>query len=158
MFKEKLNILVIHGPNLNLLGEREPEVYGFKTLQDINAELTRVAESLSVNVLAFQSNHEGRLVDLLHEQRVWASGILINPAAFTHTSIALRDALLAIGKPFVEVHLSDLTKRESFRRQSFFSDIAKKTFMGERDQSYLKGLYFLTEILRRSPVRSGPEN
>jgi 3-dehydroquinate dehydratase-2 len=144
----------LNGPNLNLLGEREPEIYGRQTLEELNTELAQQALSLNVDTRIFQSASESELISTLQNHRGWLDGILINPGAFTHTSIALRDTLLAVNKPCVEVHLSDLSQRESFRRFSYFSDIAKKTFMGEGPQSYAKGLYFLIEILRRSSIRS----
>ncbi|MBU6493706.1 MAG: type II 3-dehydroquinate dehydratase [Burkholderiales bacterium] len=124
-------ILVLHGPNLNLLGTREPGVYGHTTLADIERALQIQAQSASVTLESFQSNHEGALVD-----RIQAAGadkvdyIIINPAAYTHTSVALRDALAAVGIPFVEVHLSNVHRRESFRHHSYFSDLAEGVICG----------------------------
>lgn len=140
-----MKILVLNGPNLNLLGEREPSLYGSVSLQDINQRLLVIASDLKSELRFFQSNHEGELIDFLHENRHWADAVLINPAAYTHTSVALRDALLAIAKPFVEVHLSKPHERESFRHHSFFSDIALKTFSGEKEGSYFKALKYLIE-------------
>lgn len=119
------NILIIHGPNLNLLGVREPEIYGGLTLQDINRNLSRLAENTDVKLDFFQSNAESALIDRV--QQTMSDGtdfIIINPAAYTHTSIALRDALAAVKLPFIEVHLSNIYSRESFRQKSYFSDLA----------------------------------
>lgn len=119
------NVLIIHGPNLNLLGVREPEIYGDMTLQDINRNLSRLAENASVKLDFFQSNAEFALVERV--QQTMSDGtdfIIINPAAYTHTSIALRDALAAVKMPFIEVHLSNIYSRESFRQKSYFSDLA----------------------------------
>jgi 3-dehydroquinate dehydratase-2 len=119
------NILIIHGPNLNLLGVREPEIYGGVTLQDINRNLSRLAENTGVKLDFFQSNAESALIDRV--QQTMSDGtdfIIINPAAYTHTSIALRDALAAVKLPFIEVHLSNIYSRESFRQKSYFSDLA----------------------------------
>ena len=119
------NILIIHGPNLNLLGVREPEIYGGATLQDINRNLSRLAENVGIKLDFFQSNAESALIDRV--QQTMNDGtdfIIINPAAYTHTSIALRDALAAVKLPFIEVHLSNIYSRESFRQKSYFSDLA----------------------------------
>lgn len=136
-------ILVLHGPNLNLLGEREPEVYGTMTLARINALLRREARRLKISVRAFQSNGEGRLIDLLHRHRRWADGILINPGAYAHYSYALRDALAAVAKPAVEAHLSDIRRRERWRRVSVVAPVCAARFMGKGAQSYLEGLRWL---------------
>ena len=118
-------ILVIHGPNLNLLGKREPEVYGYQTLEDINLQLTNQAQKASISLDTFQSNWEGAIVDRIHQAKQDGTQfIIINPAAFTHTSVALRDALLGVAIPFIEVHLSNVHAREAFRHHSYLSDKA----------------------------------
>jgi len=135
-----VRIAVIHGPNLRLLGRREPEVYGTDTLEDVNGSLERLAEELSVDLEAFQSNHEGELLDFIEDASDRVDGFLINPGAFTHTSIALRDALVGVDRPFVEVHLSNTAGRERFRRRSFLSGVASGVVYGFGVQSYLLGL------------------
>jgi len=130
-------ILVLHGPNLNLLGSREPEVYGSTTLDDINQQLTERCIAVGHHLLALQSNAEYELIARIHDARNdGVEFILINPAAFTHTSVALRDALLAVAIPFVEVHLSNVHSREQFRSHSYFSDIAIGVICGFGAQSY----------------------
>ena len=130
-------ILVLHGPNLNLLGSREPELYGTDTLDDINRRLTETCRQDGHHLLALQSNAEYELIDRIHDAgREGVNYILFNPAAFTHTSVALRDALLAVGIPFIEVHLSNVHNREAFRRRSYFSDIADGVICGFGPQSY----------------------
>jgi len=130
-------ILVLHGPNLNLLGSREPEVYGSTTLDDINRQLTERCIAAGHHLLALQSNAEYELIERIHDARhEGVEVILINPAAFTHTSVALRDALLAVAIPFVEVHLSNVHSREQFRSHSYFSDIAIGVICGFGAQSY----------------------
>jgi 3-dehydroquinate dehydratase-2 len=145
----KPRVLVIHGPNLNLLGTREPEVYGSVTLSDINVSLARLAEGAGVDLESFQSNHEGALIERIHaarEQGVVA--IIINPAAYTHTSVALRDALAAVAIPFVEVHLSNVHAREPFRHHSYFSDLAVGVICGLGAEGYRLALdYVLTRII-----------
>ena len=124
----KNGLLIIHGPNLNLLGTREPEVYGHTTLADINARLAHLARRHGAAFDHFQSNHEGALVDRIQAARADGTAfIIINPAAYTHTSVAMRDALAAVAIPFVEVHLSNVHRRESFRHHSYFSDLAEAT-------------------------------
>lgn len=119
------NILVLHGPNLNLLGSREPDIYGRVTLDEINARLTKLAETQRAGLSCFQSNAEAALVERVQQASTDGTQfIVINPAAFTHTSVAMRDALAAVGIPFIEVHLSNVFAREAFRKESFFSDIA----------------------------------
>lgn len=125
-----MRILVLHGPNLNLLGEREPEIYGRETLAEIDAALGRVAAELGAEVESFQSNHEGALIDRLQVARGRVDGLIVNLGGFTHTSVALRDALIATEIPFIEVHLSNLNKRESFRRDSLVADVAVGQIMG----------------------------
>jgi 3-dehydroquinate dehydratase-2 len=125
------NILVLHGPNLNLLGTREPDVYGRVTLDEINARLTKLAEKQGASVTCFQSNAEAVLVERIQQARADGTQfIVINPAAFTHTSVSLRDALAAVALPFIEVHLSNVFAREAFRKESFFSDIAVGVISG----------------------------
>ena len=125
------NVLVLHGPNLNLLGSREPDVYGRLTLDEINARLTKLAEKQAASVTCFQSNAEAALVERIQQARADGTQfIVINPAAFTHTSVSLRDALAAVAIPFVEVHLSNVFAREAFRKESFFSDIAVGVISG----------------------------
>jgi 3-dehydroquinate dehydratase-2 len=137
------NILVLHGPNLNLLGLREPELYGHDTLQSIDDQLMRLAKELGHTLGTLQSNAEHVLIERIHECRADQTDfIIINPAAFTHTSIALRDALAAIKTPFVEVHLSNIFNRETFRQHSFFSDIAIGNITGLGSQGYLLALRY----------------
>ena len=125
------SILVIQGPNLNLLGTREPEVYGKTTLQDIHAKLGTIAQAHSVDLSAFQSNHEGELIDRIQQAKQdGIDFIIINPGAFTHTSVALRDALAGVAIPFTEVHLSNIHQREEFRKHSYLSDIATGVICG----------------------------
>lgn len=144
-----MQILVIHGPNLNLLGSREPGVYGSRTLAQIDAELTKMAADAGARLESFQSNHEGALVD-----RIQAAGrdgtafVIINPAAYTHTSVAMRDALAAVGLPFVEVHLSNIHKREAFRHHSFFSELAEGVICGLGPQGYLLALQYAVAKLQ----------
>ncbi|MDP7112208.1 MAG: type II 3-dehydroquinate dehydratase [Myxococcota bacterium] len=134
-------IIVLHGPNLNLLGSREPEVYGRATLDDIDTALAGLAEELGLTLEVRQSNHEGELVEALHTAASsGVAGVLINPAAYTHTSVALRDAVLATGLPTVEVHLSNVAAREEFRQRSLLSDVAMGVVSGFGAESYLLGL------------------
>lgn len=135
------NILVIHGPNLNLLGQREPGHYGIDTLSSINQHLTELATENSVSLTTFQSNHEGEIVDRIHQALVdTVEFIIINPAAFTHTSVAIRDALLGCSIPFIEVHLSNVHAREEFRQHSYLSDIAIGVISGLGKDSYTLAL------------------
>jgi 3-dehydroquinate dehydratase-2 len=138
-------ILVLHGPNLNLLGTREPEVYGRETVGDIDVALTTVAEKHNSTVKSHQSNHEGRLIDLIHEAMTWADGILINPGAFTHYSYAIRDAMAASGLPCVEVHISNIQSREEFRKQSVLAAVCIGSISGFGPNSYVLGLLALID-------------
>jgi 3-dehydroquinate dehydratase-2 len=144
--KTSTSILVIHGPNLNLLGRREPEVYGTQTLADIDAELQAAAKELGVEIDCFQSNHEGELIDRIQEAMGASAGILINPGGFTHTSVALRDALVATSLPVVEVHLSNIFAREDFRQHSYVSPIAMGVISGLGADGYRFGLESLTRV------------
>ena len=145
---DKPRILAIHGPNLNLLGTREPEHYGSMTLADINVALARMAENAGADFEAFQSNHEGALIERIHAARdQGVRAIIINPAAYTHTSVALRDALAAVAIPFVEVHLSNVHAREPFRHHSYFSDLAVGVICGLGHEGYLAALEYLLNKL-----------
>jgi 3-dehydroquinate dehydratase-2 len=144
---EPRRILVLHGPNLNLLGTREPEVYGETTLAEVDAGLLAQAKEQGAELHAFQSNHEGGLIDRIHEARDRDHGILINPGGFTHTSVALRDALLAVALPVVEVHLSNVFARERFRHRSLVSDIAVGIVGGFGPTSYRLALDALLDHL-----------
>ncbi|HEY3289769.1 MAG TPA: type II 3-dehydroquinate dehydratase [Anaerolineae bacterium] len=137
--------LVLHGPNLNLLGLREPAVYGRVTLDDINARLNELAGQHDAELVVIQSNHEGVLIDAIQDARAWAAGILINPGGFTHTSVALRDAISAVALPTVEVHLSNIYAREAFRHHSFISPVCVGSIAGFGWRSYLMGLTALLE-------------
>lgn len=143
-----MRLLVLHGPNLDLLGTREPEIYGSATLTDVTASLEALATELGATLEHFQSAHEGELVQRLHQaMRDGVRGVLVNPAAYTHTSVALRDAFLATGLPFVEVHLSNTAAREEFRRRSLLADVAMGTVAGFGVESYLLGLRGLISSL-----------
>ena len=130
------SVLVIHGPNLNLLGTREPEIYGATTLEEVNRMLTSLGRSLGVEVAAFQSNHEGEIVDKIQGAIGNIDALIINPAAFTHTSVAIRDALLLLDCPIVEIHLSNIYKREPFRHKSLVADVATGQISGLGVQGY----------------------
>lgn len=145
-----LNVLVLHGPNLNLLGTREPDIYGTETLADIDSLLTTLAKELKIMVRIKQSNSEEMLIEALHSAREWANGVLFNPGAFTHTSVALRDAISAINIPVVEVHLSNIHARESFRRESLLAPVCIGSISGFGSQSYLLGLHALTTNIQSS--------
>ena len=144
---EPQRILVIHGPNLNLLGSREPDIYGNTTLEEINGDLSSAAKEWGAEVEFFQSNYEGALVDRIQESQSWADGILINPGGLTHTSVTLRDALVATELPIVEVHLSNIFAREEFRRSSFVSPISLGVISGFGPMGYGLGLNALLEHL-----------
>lgn len=144
-----MKIRVIHGPNLNLLGLREPELYGRMSLAEINHRLKVVADELQCELSIHQSNHEGEIVDLIQSAYPDYDGILINPAAYTHTSIAIRDALLAVGLPTVEVHLSNIHKREAFRSVSYVSSVAVGVLAGFGPYGYELGLRALVHFLKQ---------
>ena len=147
-------ILVLHGPNLNLLGEREPEVYGRTTLGDINRSLEQTAQEQGHHLLSMQSNAEYELVERIQDARhEGVNFILINPAAFTHTSVAIRDALSAVDIPFIEIHLSNIHAREAFRKQSYFSDIAQGVICGLGAQGYQLGLQAALHTLEQSNTK-----
>ncbi|MBF0191468.1 MAG: type II 3-dehydroquinate dehydratase [Magnetococcales bacterium] len=146
-------ILVINGPNLNLLGRRETGIYGAMTLADIESACRRKAESLGVEIDFHQSNHEGELVERIQAAMGVVDGIIINPAAYTHTSIAIRDALLAVNLPVMEVHLSNIHRREAFRHHSYISDIAEGVIAGLGADGYL---YALDAVVRHLVARVGP--
>jgi len=135
-----MKVLVLHGPNLNLTGGREPEIYGSMTLDEINTLLTEKALELEVKVTCLQSNHEGVLIDALQDAQSWADGVVFNPGGYTHTSVALRDVITAIDIPVIEVHLSNVYAREEFRHQSVIAPVCKGTITGFGKTSYLLGI------------------
>ena len=137
-----MKILVINGPNLNMLGIREPEIYGDRSFSALEKFIRTSADELSLEVSLFQSNHEGEIVDIIQSAYGVYDGIVINPAAYTHTSVAILDALKAVGIPTVEVHLSDINEREEFRRHSYVSLVAKKTICGLGFEGYKKALEY----------------
>lgn len=147
--ESSLSILVLHGPNLNLLGTREPEIYGSLTLDDINRLLVEEGRSLLSEITAVQSNHEGVLVDAIHEGRFKHQGIVINAGAYTHTSVALRDAIASVNLPAVEVHLSNIYRREEFRHHSYIAPVVIGQISGFGEKSYLLGLQALVYHLRK---------
>ncbi|MEH6817589.1 MAG: type II 3-dehydroquinate dehydratase [Pseudoalteromonas distincta] len=146
----KFNLLVINGPNLNMLGKREPDKYGFQTLSEIMSELTSAADSLDVELTHFQSNSEQALIERIHNAWQAVDYIIINPAAFTHTSVALRDALLSVDIPFFEVHLSNVHAREAFRHHSYFSDVAQGVICGLGAMGYHAALNAAVSRLKNS--------
>ena len=145
-----LSLLALHGPNLNLLGKREPHIYGSVTLEEINHFLVKEAERLGATVVCFQSNHEGVLVDKIQEALGQYQGIIINAGAYTHTSVAIRDAIAAVKIPTVEVHLSNIYQRESFRHHSYIAPIAIGQISGFGPNSYRLGLQALIDYLRQN--------
>ncbi|GAA1816684.1 type II 3-dehydroquinate dehydratase [Agromyces neolithicus] len=140
-------LLLVNGPNLNLLGTREPEIYGSHTLDDVERLTTEVAFELGFEVRAVQSNHEGVLLDAIHAARLDCAGIVINPAGLTHTSVVLRDALAGVGLPVAEVHISDVAKRESFRHHSYVADVAVVHVVGEGVAGYGTAVRRLIEVI-----------
>ena len=149
------NILVLHGPNLNLLGQREPGIYGSLTLEAIDRQLEEAAAVLQVTVSSLQSNHEGVLVDAIHDALEHYQGILINAGAYTHTSIALRDAVAAVALPTVEVHLSNIYRREAFRHHSYIAPVAIGQISGFGADSYRLGLHALVHYLKQLELSTG---
>jgi len=148
-----LSLLVLHGPNLNLLGRREPGIYGTVTLEDINRLLSQEASQLGVTISPFQSNHEGALVDAIHAAIGVYQGLLINPGAYTHTSVAIRDAIAAVNLPTVEVHLSNIHRREEFRHHSYIAPVAIGQISGFGANSYRLGLQALVHYLRQEMAK-----
>ena len=140
-------ILVLHGPNLNLLGQREPELYGKLTLTEIDRRLVEASSELNLEVRSFQANGEGALINALHDARDWASGVIFNPGGYTHTSVALRDAVEAIDLPVVEVHISNVYARDEFRHRSLISPVCAGKIVGFGWRSYLLGLHSLVWML-----------
>ena len=145
-------ILVLHGPNLNLLGAREPEIYGNLTLEEINKKLVTMGRALNIEVRCTQSNHEGVLIDALQEAQMWAQGVILNAGGYTHTSVALRDTITAVVIPVVEVHLSNIDAREQFRHISLISAVCKGKVTGFGWRSYTLALQALAEILSEKKI------
>ena len=143
------NILLINGPNLNLLGSREPEIYGSKSLSDIDKELSIIADQNGYKLLSFQSNSESEIVDWIHENANDAEFLVINPGAFTHTSISIRDAILGTDISFIEIHISNIFSREEFRKESYFSDIAEGVISGLGFKGYELALVAAIEMLKK---------
>jgi len=144
-----VHLLVLHGPNLNLLGEREPAVYGTTTLAEIDARLAELAQRLGARVRAYQSNHEGALIDRLQASRHECQGLIVNPGGLTHTSVALRDAIAGLPLPAIEVHLSNVHQREPFRRHSYLADVVVAQISGLGARGYELALEALVERLRK---------
>lgn len=145
-----MRIMIIHGPNLNLLGRRDAAQYGTLTLDKVNRAIRKQARTLQVEVRILQTNHEGTIIDTLHRRRKWADGFLVNSGALTHYSYAIRDAIEAIGKPVVEVHLSNIYEREDFRRISVIEPVCLHQVVGKKVESYLEGLAFLVQYLQQN--------
>ena len=147
--KTPFNVLVIHGPNLNMLGKREPEIYGSQTLEHIDNTLRVLGRQLKLTVETFQSNHEGAIVDRIQAAFGKSHGLIINPGAYTHTSVAIRDALLLLDIPIVEIHLSNIYKREPFRHHSFIAGVATGQISGFGSHSYLLGLEAALKLIKK---------
>lgn len=145
--KDSRNVLIIHGPNLNLLGKREPEIYGKTTLDEINLSLKELGKSLGLSVETYQSNHEGEIVDKIQEAATTKKGLIINPAAYTHTSIAIRDALLLLDMPVIEMHISNIYKREPFRNKSLISDVVTAQVTGFGVHGYRLAMDALAQMI-----------
>jgi 3-dehydroquinate dehydratase-2 len=145
--KKIMKVLIIHGPNLNLLGKRETEIYGTKSLKDINKDIFSLSSDIGIDVSAIQLNSEGEIIDAIHKGNYDA--LIINPAAYTHTSIAIRDAIAAVGKPCIEVHLSNIFKREEFRKKSFITGVAVGQISGFGPDGYLLALRAVKNILSK---------
>ncbi|NCB74275.1 MAG: type II 3-dehydroquinate dehydratase [Clostridia bacterium] len=148
-----MKILVINGPNINMLGIREPEIYGSRSYDDLVALLHDEAERLGVELECFQSNHEGTMVDIIQSAYGDTDGIIINPAAYTHTSVALLDAVKAVGIPTVEVHISDPDLREDFRKISFIRSACVKTISGKGFEGYLEAMNFLCDLFKQNNIQ-----
>ena len=144
-----MNILVINGPNLNLLGTRDPEIYGSETLDELMMWLENSTEGKKHQFKFYQSNHEGGIIDMLHDEREWAQGVIINPGAYAHYSYAIRDAIAAISIPTIEVHLSDIKSREKFRQASVIQDVCLEQISGLGKNGYLEAIYALEKYLNR---------
>lgn len=144
----KINILIIHGPNLNMLGKREPEVYGNTSISDLNKIISDEARKLGVEVVLFQSNSEGEIVTEIQNMMGRVDGMIINPAAYTHTSVAIRDAILSTNIPTAEVHISNIHKREDFRQKSYISGVSVGVISGFGTYSYILGLYALIDFIK----------
>ena len=151
--KDSRKILVIHGPNLNMLGKREADIYGKSTLDEINADLIKTGENAGLSVETFQSNHEGAVVEKIQQAVDGYSGLIINPAAFTHTSIAIRDALLLLDIPIIELHISNIYKREPFRHTSMISDVATAIIAGFGAYGYTMALEAIIKMIRNDTPR-----
>ena len=150
MSDRPINVLVLHGPNLNLTGFREPELYGKKPLSEIDAQIQTTAQSLGIDVRILQSNHEGVLIDTIQEHRTWANAIVINPGGLTHYSVALRDALVSVRLPVVEVHMTNVQAREEFRRVSVIAPVCVGTIAGFGTESYVLALHALNSMEQSS--------
>ena len=142
-----MNILVVNGPNLNLLGERKPDIYGQETLDELMAWLSTCPESINIKFKFYQSNHEGEIIDIIHDERHWCKAIIINPGAFAHYSYAIRDAIEAVNIPTIEVHLSDIKNREKFRKKSVIEDVCLETIYGKGKNGYLEAVKNLKKQL-----------